>query len=400
MGSENTYYIVPYKKCVGKILIDDYTYKCDKYSAFLEVKAVGSLLRKYMEKKNITLFEQNRVNLDSYFFEPFQEISESYDTSKVYETEGSPNKKKLKLLTHPLTNFAYFMDGSRKVYKIGDIITPENRFMPIVAGQVSAGCCLRDEQGDMHKHILEKQNYLMLSDAINSEDFEYIKRGYEREMKSKIDISVNKYRFDKMKEDKPVNAAVAVVQGYMHDLEIGILERMVASNVLSPERMLILDGALQFLPSKIKNPDIFYNVIGVSKSFNPNLTKLTKHKTHIGTQLSKLEFAERTPVMKMKSSDEKFTYGVWYVRIRDTQKRGDPLDGVVKIEKMALKEELDNDGFDSGLIDTISMSLIEERIPTCYGNDDRWANHLYPIYLTEKMVKSSFLSDTYFSNLF
>lgn len=47
----------------------------------------------------------------------------------------------------------------------------------------------------------------------------------------------------------------------MHDHEIAILEKMVASNVLSPETMLILDGALQFLPSKIKNPDIFYNVI-------------------------------------------------------------------------------------------------------------------------------------------
>jgi len=38
---------------------------------------MDGLLRKYMEKKNITLFEQNRVNLDSYFFEPFQEISET-----------------------------------------------------------------------------------------------------------------------------------------------------------------------------------------------------------------------------------------------------------------------------------------------------------------------------------
>ena len=353
-----------------------------------------------MERKNITLFEQNRVNLDSYFFEPFQEISENYDTTKVFETERISTKKKLKLSTNPLTNFAFFMDGSRKVYKIGDIITPENRFMPVVAGQVCAGCCFRDEKGYMHKHLLERQNYLMLSDAINTEDFEYIKAGYERDMKQRLNLKVEKFRFDKIKDDKPVNAAVAVIQGFMHNHEIGILERMVASNILSPERMLILDGALQFLPSRIKNPDIFYNVIGVSKSFNPNLTKLTKSKMHIGTLLSKLEFSERTPVIKMKSSDEKLTYGVWYLRVRDIFKRGDPLDGIIKIEKMALKEEMDNDGFDSGMIDTISTSLIGERIPTCYGNDERWANHLYPVYLTEKMVKSAFMSDTHFSNLF
>lgn len=361
---------------------------------------MGGLLRKYMEKKKITLFEQNRVNLDSYFFEPFQEISENYDTSKVFETDKVGTKKKLPLLPRPLTNFSFFMDGSRKVYKIGDIITPENRFMPVIAGQVCAGCCYRDEEGKMHKHMLEKQNYLMLSDAINEEDFEYIKYGYERDMKDRLPLKVEKYRFDKLKDDKPANTAIAVIQSFMHDLELSILDRMVASNVLTPESMLILDGALQFLPSKIKNPDIFYNVIGVSKSFNPNLTKLTKNKMHIGTLLSKLEFAERTPVIKMKSSDEKLTFGVWYVRIRDIYRRGDPLDGIVKIEKLALKDELDNDGFDSVLIDTISSSLIGERVPTCHGKDERWANHLYPVYLTERMVKSSFMSDIYFSNIF
>jgi len=361
---------------------------------------MGSLLRKYMQKKNIILFEQNRINIDNYYFEPFQEISENFDTSQVFETDRISKKKKIPILPHPLTNFSYFMDGSRKVYKIGDIITPENRFMPVIAGQVCAGCCYRDEEGRMHKHMLEKQNYLMLSDTVNEEDYEYIKQGYERDMKKLLPVKIEKYRFERLKDDKPANAAIAVIQSFMHDLELSILDKIVASNVLKPESMLILDGALQFPSSKIKNPDIFYNVIGVSKSFNPNLTKITKNKVHIGTLLSKLEFAERTPVIKMRSNDEKLVFGVWYVRIRDIYKRGDPLDGIVKVEKLALKDELYNDGFDSVLIDTISSSLIAERIPTCYGRDERWANHLYPVYLTEKMVKSSFMSDTYFVNLF
>jgi hypothetical protein len=35
--------------------------------------------------------------------------------------------------------------------------------------------------------------------------------------------------------------------------------------------------------------------------------------------------------------------------------------------------------------------IINERNPVCYGSDDRWANHLYPIYLTEKYIKSQYL---------
>ncbi len=352
-----------------------------------------------MEKKQITLFEQHRVNLDSYFFEPFQEISENYDSSRIFETEDRFNKKRINLFKQPLTNFMYFMDGSRKVYKIGDIITAENRFMPVVSGQVCAGCCVRDKFGRMQKHRLEKKNYLMLCSAIQKEDYEYIKISYEKEMTKTLPLIVEKYSYDKSKDNSPVNTAVARVQKFMQDLEIELLEQMVASGSLSPEHMLVIDGSLQFLTQKF-NPDIFYNVVGISKSFNPNLNELTKGKMHIGTLLSKLDFAERTPVFKVKSVDEKYIYGVWYVRIRDKYQRGNPLDGVVKVEKMALKEQIDNDGFDSSLVDNISRSLIEERTPTCYGKDERWPNHIYPIYLTEKMVKSAFMSDIHFINLF
>ena len=125
---------------------------------------------------------------------------------------------------------------------------------------------------------------------------------------------------------------------------------------------------------------------------------MTKGKIHIGALLTKLEFAERTPVLHSSDKSNRYEYGVWFVRIRKAH-RGNPLDGIVKIEKMALKDDKDRDGFETNLIDNISLSLIAERNPTCYGKDERWANHLYPVYLTEKMVKASFLSDIHFQNL-
>lgn len=57
-------------------------------------------------------------------------------------------------------------------------------------------------------------------------------------------------------------------------------------------------------------------------------------------------------------------------------------------------------GLESDEIDMITANIINERNPVCYGNDARWANHLYPVYMTECYCKSRFKSDMSFINLF
>ena len=68
-------------------------------------------------------------------------------------------------------------------------------------------------------------------------------------------------------------------------------------------------------------------------------------------------------------------------------------------EKIMMDEEKDT-GIDSEEIDLISATLINERTPTCYGTDKRWANHLYPVFLTESYVKSQYMSTEMFLHLF
>ena len=51
-------------------------------------------------------------------------------------------------------------------------------------------------------------------------------------------------------------------------------------------------------------------------------------------------------------------------------------------------------------IDTLSAYILNERCPVCYGNDARWANHIYPIYLTEQYIKSKYISTEAFLHLF
>ena len=72
----------------------------------------------------------------------------------------------------------------------------------------------------------------------------------------------------------------------------------------------------------------------------------------------------------------------------------------MKIEKILITDKENEEGLDSDLIDIITGNIINERNPVCYGKDTRWANHLYPVYLTEQFLKSRFLSDLHFLNLF
>ncbi len=91
---------------------------------------------------------------------------------------------------------------------------------------------------------------------------------------------------------------------------------------------------------------------------------------------------------------------VWYLRIRDFSKTKGPFDGIIKVEKVLITELEEEYGLESDEIDLISSNLINERNPTSYGRDDRWANHLYPIFLTEKLIKANFLSDQFILNAF
>ena len=90
---------------------------------------------------------------------------------------------------------------------------------------------------------------------------------------------------------------------------------------------------------------------------------------------------------------------MWYVRIRDKKQTRTPFDGVVKVEKILMPEE-EESGVDSEIIDLLSANIINERNPTCYGTDRRWANHLYPVYLTEAFIKSRYMSTEMFLHLF
>ena len=131
----------------------------------------------------------------------------------------------------------------------------------------------------------------------------------------------------------------------------------------------------------------------------PKYSHRPKRNPH--TVRAKFAVYHRTPVARYENREflGDVQFGVWYIRLRDKRRTQTPFDGVVKVEKIMMDEEIEN-GIDSDVIDLISANIINERNPTCYGTDRRWANHLYPVFLTESYVKSKYISTEMFLHLF
>ena len=118
----------------------------------------------------------------------------------------------------------------------------------------------------------------------------------------------------------------------------------------------------------------------------------------VGSITFGLHFGERTSAFK--TTEKEKIIGMWYVRIRPPHMMTNPLQGIVKLECYAIDPEDIESGLDADRINTISGHILRERNVTPFKADLRWASHIYPIYLAEQYIKSSFMSDTRFKALF
>ena len=193
----------------------------------------------------------------------------------------------------------------------------------------------------------------------------------------------------------------------MVEREKELVIHLVEQGKLNFNDFLLKDGSLEYKDikkysdrelSKIKSN--YRCVVGASKLFNPELCK-DKHKKNIAKRIAELPLYHRTPAFRYTNTRAaEVEFSIWYLRIREINRTVGPFDGILKVEKILVSEDEQKNGLASGEIDLISANLINERCPTCYGHDSRWANHLYPVYLTERFIKSNYLSESLFLNLF
>ncbi len=363
-----------------------------------------------------------------YCFDGFDVPSFNYDDhaqitwSKYGETvpPSTPEGQNMKplaekiILQKPL--FTYFLDGSRHTYKVDDIAY-NNQVYPVIAGQVGISCCKRINR-NMQCHDFRRRLVIALPKCACAETWNKktffpnvmasVNKGASKLIKSKIEFTdIIPYSTRKDEYERIENKGISVIQDLMIDHEIQMVTDLVKQGLLDQDNYLLKDGSLEYRVDKFENSrekrrfqSTFRNVVGVSKSFNPENCKDKKGKNN-SNLIANLPLYHRTPVSMYTSPRlAGMAYAVWYLRIRDKKYTTNTFDGILKIEKIMVTEEQKENGIDTEEVNLISANLINERNPVCYGADSRWANHLYPVYVTECFSKSKYISNTMFLNLF
>lgn len=364
-------------------------------------------------------YNENDNDTLSYDDKPVLQISKSKfgetDPRRVRTVQIS--KDLISFCKNPL--FKYFLDGSRHVYKIDDIGIGD-RIYPFLIGQIVVGCCQRLDRDTFKRYKVDRSIVLSLPENFNYDDdkeydfcCDYVDRLNEEIQKNSFiagtDIRINKlllYKTDglsKQNQDKDAlkDSGTAKIQTEMTDLEQYMVRDLCKNSLLSKDTFLIKDGSLEYSSisglSKTEWDSMksnYKHVVGVSKMFNPDLIHdFTGEK--LSKTIAELKPYERTKVYLYTFRDN--TYAMWYLRLRNSNYRETHFSDVIKCEMILEKE---SSRIDTELVDMISANLIREAYPTCYGNDTRWGNHLYPVFLTESFCKSNYINENILLNLF
>jgi hypothetical protein len=400
---------------------------------------MGHILR-YIEnnnENNFHCYSTKKLSLDDSVQETVTSENSDQDTipldkTGIFAEDDARRFDKFKISEKLIQStppyFKYFLDGSRHTYKVDDIAIG-NKIFPIVAGQTIVGCCYRPNRDSFKKVDIKRQIIISLPTNFHTkgkiEDFsrlycenlnKYLKQNNRYINVRDIEISkIVLYKTDGPEIKDPTdknslkNSAIAQIQNAMTDEEQLMVNRLCVKKLLNDENWLIKDGSLQYNPRFSSIDKAQWNnmrsnyqyVIGVSKSFNPELLKNYEGKK-MSQIIANLKPFERTKAYKYISlhsakDGEPMTFAVWYLRLRKSDFRETNFSDIIKCEMIMFKPSFP---ISTDIINAISANLIREAYPVCYGKDSRWANHLYPIYLTESFCKSQYIDSNIFLNLF
>jgi len=393
---------------------------------------MGRILEYIQQSSNgkFQCYKTKKLSLDNNDIDTFaydDKARSQTTSSKIAETDRSrigtvSLRQFIKKNNFPPALFSFFLDGSRHTYKVDDIGIGK-KIYPIVAGQIIVGCCERKDRDTFKRFDLNSKIVMSMPDDFDDDGGGInFCRLYCEKLNAEIaqnkfiserNIKINKillYKTDGVGQDNGKdnykNSAIAKIQNEMADNEQLMVAELCKQNKLDDEHWLIKDGSLEYNPSysnldKSKWNNLrtnYQHVIGVSKQFDPELLKDFEGNS-LAKTIANLKPFERTKVYyyPQKHSEGVTHFGVWYIRLRNTDFRETNFSDIIKCEMILLKEDSQ---LDTATINLLSANLIREAYPVCYGNDSRWANHLYPIYLTEKFCKSNYFDSNVILNLF
>lgn len=370
-------------------------------------------LKRHIDERELDTFgEFEDHKFDSVETDTHKKFAEDMTSSTGFQVINRDDAYKL----HGKSRFKYFLDGSRHVYKVGDVAIG-GMIYPVVAGQIIVGCCQREERAISNFEHVRKivlampQCYDIDNHGKNffRKKCEDINKAIQERPNKPLGFKLDEiipYKIDGSEvtsgKNKYLTQAITTVQNEMMDEERRMVNHLCLDGIVGDSSKLIKDGTLEYKKNysnasadadldKAMFDQRIENVIGVSKMFDPEL--LNKLEPRIGRKLAELPPYSRTNAYRYVHEGKQ--YCVWYLRIRDTYNRATSFSDIIKVEMVMVGK----DKIRTSQINLISKNLINEANPVCFGKDSRWANHLYPVYLTESYCKSKYINDQIIINL-
>ena len=292
--------------------------------------------------------------------------------------------------------FRYFLDGSQRVTNAGYVVDTANRYLPLLIAQI--GVATTHLVGiDLRLKNYDSRNILFFPASFSDEDLDTARKTACRAAKTSrlpLDIEFEKYSVGGPDDKTPMDSARAQVLHRMHCMEIDRISELAAACEVSRDALLLIDGSLAFYGNMEQHTEAFRNVVGVAKSFDLHLPYgKGKNAKQAGAVISSLPWAHRTPARA--ASHRNLTIASWYLRLHAQDKISslEYPDGVVKIEVFPEHPRDASPSIEAARCERISQHVLALRAPATPNSDSRWASHLYPVYLTERYIKTQFRSN-------
>lgn len=304
------------------------------------------------------------------------------EDSKCFNFEGSQLYHKISQTEYSNNELTltYFVDGSLRAHYWGDIVVGMY-FFPIVLGETVVAIVKRNNVNFKTYGIEHYVNIILPAETFSEVSVfrEKLQKNLEGINYVRV-VSVERAeKEDKKSKSDARMILLAKVRSVLHNDECAIIDKICRCE----NEVVVLDGDLRSEIFKDKP-----KFIGIAKSFSlkPVITLPTGIRP-LPEILHNLEVGHRTCVFAKETEPQ---YKFWYVRLHPSEVCETYFSGVVKIE-VNQKSIREPTAEFIDFVNTVSYLVYKERNPTSYPTR-RWASHIYPIYIAEKIAKSHLTS--------
>lgn len=217
-----------------------------KLSTLLAQETAGNSFKTYKY-----CFE--KVNVPTVVYDDTQEISfKRYGETDCFKGYKDLTEKAKRISEYPPL-FKFFLDGSRRTYKVDDVAY-NNRIYPIVAGQIGVGCCERINPNDVKVKKIYKSFVISLPECADKDGKgNLFFNNLVKKVNNHPTLISRNLNFEKIlcyedrgDSDKYENKGIATIQDEMIDSEKRIVVELVKAKALNEDSYLIKDGSLEY----------------------------------------------------------------------------------------------------------------------------------------------------------